>query len=70
MTTFQHALHDTTVTLVGHEFETDLIVHRKTQAADDVVALELRTPGPELLPEWTPGAHIDRNTRSWVAATT
>jgi ferredoxin-NADP reductase len=59
MTTLPHPLHDTTVTLVGHEFEADLVVDRRTMATDDVVALQLRATGPEALPEWSPGAHID-----------
>ncbi|MGN9837088.1 PDR/VanB family oxidoreductase [Nonomuraea sp. H19] len=36
-----------------------LVVHAREQAADGVVALDLRDPDGAELPAWTPGAHID-----------
>lgn len=36
-----------------------LVVTAKTQAADEVVSLELRRPDGGRLPDWTPGAHLD-----------
>ncbi|MFJ2114356.1 MULTISPECIES: PDR/VanB family oxidoreductase [unclassified Streptomyces] len=37
----------------------DLLVARRTDEADGVVALELRRPDGAPLPAWRPGAHID-----------
>ncbi|MDS0134407.1 MULTISPECIES: PDR/VanB family oxidoreductase [unclassified Amycolatopsis] len=37
----------------------ELVVDRKEDVADGVVALTLRFPGGEPLPLWEPGAHID-----------
>ncbi|TMR97174.1 PDR/VanB family oxidoreductase [Nonomuraea basaltis] len=39
--------------------ERKLVVHARHQAADGVVALDLRDPSGGELPAWTPGAHID-----------
>jgi ferredoxin-NADP reductase len=41
------------------EVETDLVVARRDEAADGVVALTLRGTNGTALPGWTPGAHID-----------
>ncbi|ULD45154.1 PDR/VanB family oxidoreductase [Rhodococcus qingshengii] len=44
----------------GHpESERILTLVQKTEAADNVVVLELRDPAGADLPAWTPGAHID-----------
>ncbi|MCQ4128213.1 PDR/VanB family oxidoreductase [Rhodococcus erythropolis] len=44
----------------GHpESERILTLIQKTEAADNVVVLELRDPAGADLPAWTPGAHID-----------
>jgi ferredoxin-NADP reductase len=42
-----------------HELETELVVSRRQEAAEDVVALTLVDPRGRQLPQWTPGAHID-----------
>jgi ferredoxin-NADP reductase len=42
-----------------HELETELVVARREEAAEDVVALTLADPNGRQLPQWTPGAHID-----------
>jgi ferredoxin-NADP reductase len=55
--TVQHRT--TTVTLVGSEFEADVRVENKEEAADGVVALSLREVENQPLPPWTPGAHVD-----------
>jgi len=49
----------TTVTLVSHEFEADVRVEAKHEAADGVVALSLREVGGHPLPPWAPGSHVD-----------
>lgn len=49
----------TTVTLVASEFEVQVRVEAKEQAADGVVTLVLREVGNYQLPRWEPGAHID-----------
>jgi ferredoxin-NADP reductase len=49
----------TSVTLVSHEFEADVRVEAKQQAADGVVALSLREVGDHPLPPWAAGAHVD-----------
>lgn len=41
------------------EVETDLVVRKREVAADGVVTLTLATFDGSVLPEWTPGAHID-----------
>ena len=41
------------------EVELDLVVARRSDVADRVIALELRDPAGRTLPAWTPGAHID-----------
>lgn len=40
-------------------FETELVVDRREEIADGVVALTLARPDGAALPEWTPGAHVD-----------
>ncbi|MFI9168756.1 PDR/VanB family oxidoreductase [Streptomyces lincolnensis] len=40
-------------------YEAELVVDRREPAADGVLALTLRHPLGEELPEWEPGAHID-----------
>lgn len=47
-----------TQTLV-REFEADLVVDRVDRVAHDVVAVALRRPDGDPLPDWTPGAHVD-----------
>src|SRR6202048_2633666 len=42
-----------------HEYTTDLVVHRRHEAADGVAALDLVDPQGDDLPAWEPGAHID-----------
>ena len=49
----------TSVTLVASEFEADVRVEAKQEAADGVVALTLREMSDHPLPPWTPGAHVD-----------
>jgi ferredoxin-NADP reductase len=58
MTSTQEAAHVASAAKV-HEFTTDLVVHRRHAAADDVVALDLVNPEDSDLPAWEPGAHID-----------
>ena len=41
------------------EYEDELVVDRRTDAADGVIALTLRHPAGRGLPIWQPGAHID-----------
>ncbi|MCG5219298.1 PDR/VanB family oxidoreductase [Streptosporangium sp. KLBMP 9127] len=41
------------------EYESKLVVSRRTREAADVVSLTLRHPAGEPLPRWEPGAHID-----------
>ena len=55
--TVQH--HTTSVTVVSREFEADVRVESKLQAADGVVALTLRQIADSPLPQWSPGAHVD-----------
>jgi ferredoxin-NADP reductase len=55
--TVQHRT--TTVTLAGGEFEADVRVEGKEQAAEGVVTLTLRGLDDRPLPPWTPGAHVD-----------
>ena len=45
--------------LAVREFETDLVVTGREEAARDVVVLTFEHPDGRPLPEWTPGAHID-----------
>ncbi|MDT0483463.1 PDR/VanB family oxidoreductase [Streptomyces doebereineriae] len=40
-------------------YEAELVVDRRDAAADGVLALTLRHPLGEQLPQWEPGAHID-----------
>lgn len=40
-------------------YEAELVVERRESAADGVLALTLRHPLGEPLPDWEPGAHID-----------
>jgi ferredoxin-NADP reductase len=42
-----------------HEFNTGLIVRRRSTPAEGVVVLDLAHPENEDLPRWGPGAHID-----------
>jgi cytochrome P450/ferredoxin-NADP reductase len=49
----------TTVTLATSEFEAEVRVAGKHEAADGVVTLALREIGDHPLPGWKPGAHID-----------
>jgi ferredoxin-NADP reductase len=42
-----------------HEFTTELVVRRRSDAADGVVLLELADPQDRDLPDWDPGAHVD-----------
>ena len=49
----------TSVTVVASEFEADVRVAAKREAADGVVVLTLREVNDHPLPPWTPGAHID-----------
>lgn len=44
---------------VYREHEADLVVTRREEVAEDVVALTLADPHGVRLPEWTPGAHVD-----------
>ena len=55
--TVQHRT--TSSTVITREFEADVRVETKQQAADGVVALTLRQVADEPLPRWTPGAHVD-----------
>jgi ferredoxin-NADP reductase len=55
--TVQHRT--TSVTVVASEFEADVRVQDKREAADGVVVLTLREVNDHPLPPWTPGAHID-----------
>ena len=55
--TVQH--HSTSVTVVTREFEADVRVESKLQAADGVVSLTLRPIADSPLPGWSPGAHVD-----------
>ncbi|MFD8000455.1 PDR/VanB family oxidoreductase [Streptomyces mirabilis] len=41
------------------EYESDLVVVERAEAADGVAVLTLRHPDGEPLPQWRPGAHID-----------
>jgi ferredoxin-NADP reductase len=47
------------VTAVAAERELETLVADKVRLADGVVALTLRPPVGDALPEWEPGAHID-----------
>jgi ferredoxin-NADP reductase len=42
-----------------HEREADLMIERRENAAEGVVALTLADPSGADLPEWSPGAHVD-----------
>ena len=55
--TVQHRT--TALTLVGGEFEADVVVADKRVVADGVVTLTLRAPDDRPLPPWAPGAHVD-----------
>ncbi|MET9958542.1 PDR/VanB family oxidoreductase [Streptomyces sp. NPDC006326] len=44
------------------ESQFDLLVHRMTHEADDVLSVELVHPDGKPLPDWAPGAHIDLHT--------
>ncbi|MFL6111953.1 MAG: PDR/VanB family oxidoreductase [Catenulispora sp.] len=41
------------------EYEDELVVDRRSEAADGVITLTLRHPDGRDLPSWQPGAHID-----------
>jgi ferredoxin-NADP reductase len=43
----------------SREYEADLVVQRRENAAEGVVALTLADPDGRELPAWTPGAHVD-----------
>jgi ferredoxin-NADP reductase len=47
------------VTAVAAERELETLLADKVHVADGVVALTLRSPTGDELPEWAPGAHID-----------
>jgi cytochrome P450/ferredoxin-NADP reductase len=47
------------MTVLTREFEADVRVEGKDQAADGVVALTLRQIADSPLPPWAPGAHVD-----------
>ena len=49
----------TSSTLVSQEFEADVVVAEKHQAADGVVTLTLQSTDRDTLPGWAPGAHVD-----------
>jgi ferredoxin-NADP reductase len=55
--TVQHRT--TSVTVVASEFEADVRVEDKREAAHGVVVLTLREVNDHPLPPWTPGAHVD-----------
>jgi ferredoxin-NADP reductase len=66
MTTIVHPPHieavthkTTSVTLISSEFEADVRVDNKHEAADGVVTLILREVDNHPLPPWSPGAHVD-----------
>ena len=42
-----------------HETEAELVIERRDDVADGVVALTLAHPAGDELPGWTPGAHVD-----------
>jgi ferredoxin-NADP reductase len=50
---------DAPVARTASDFEADVVVRSRRDAADGVVTLELALPGGADLPAWTPGAHID-----------
>jgi ferredoxin-NADP reductase len=47
-----------TLTIV-REHEADLVIREVVTVADDIVALTLADSSGEVLPPWTPGAHVD-----------
>lgn len=47
------------MTAAADEFTAELVVQRRTTAADGVVALDLVDPAGADLPAWKPGAHLD-----------
>jgi ferredoxin-NADP reductase len=49
----------TSMTVLTREFEADVRVEGKAEAADGVVALTLRQIADSPLPPWAPGAHVD-----------
>ena len=49
----------TSMTVLTREFEADVRVEGKDEAADGVVALTLRQIADSPLPPWAPGAHVD-----------
>src|SRR4029077_13792977 len=49
----------TSMTVLTREFEADVRVESKDEAADGVVALTLRQIADSPLPQWAPGAHVD-----------
>ena len=51
--------HSTTLTLATREFEAEVRVEDKADAAGGVVALTLREVEDRPLPRWEPGAHVD-----------
>ena len=55
----EHEHHSAGVTVVTREFEADVRVKSKVQAADGVVTLTLCEIGGSPLPRWSPGAHVD-----------
>lgn len=59
MTTVTTAKTATTATAATTVYEAELVVAETESAADGVLALTLRHPLGEPLPEWEPGAHID-----------
>ena len=60
MSHIEYAQHGSTaVTLVGSEYEADVIVDQRKEVAEGVVTLTFREVSGVALPEWAPGAHID-----------
>jgi ferredoxin-NADP reductase len=49
----------TSMTVLTREFEADVRVESKDEAADGVVTLILRQIADSPLPQWSPGAHVD-----------
>ena len=49
----------TSMTVLTREFEADVRVESKDEAADGVVTLTLRQIADSPLPPWAPGAHVD-----------
>lgn len=59
MTTSSVSIVSATSTRTASGFEADLVVAGRRDDAGGVVVVDFAHPTGELLPEWTPGAHID-----------